>query len=480
MDLFPRIDIREAYQWLADIGFSQERIRGYVMERAGTLIPVSWPIGVCVKLADVASYAYFAQKWSAVCETGKYVCCGEKMAPFGRLHGDAIDRTRFIMMFGSSGGIYVYDAYDDTVFQLADSLDSFYADGLRRMDPIYDTAAVPSKILIDGVMASLIEAESVQAFMGIVQDNQGVIYEVSDTICGVDCQFMLYRGNYGIITSCSLGTSLNITSIMCAAIRRMSCTFSVFGVLGYKTGVTMFRPRLILLMDPFGVIYGYENCLNRLFRIAENFKMFTRIGSQKSIFNFRHDRGFKGIGRLEKPPYCPHVGNVREIDLDPDAEYDMDPQYVARMPNDSFSLRNISSFGEHVGHIMFIGRKTRFFDPERINKNQCAEGLITDVCSMYDAAVMMRAAYYGYKQITDNLWPEEIEALLLGHPSCLPMASDGLVKAAVESMRVMYAVSDDDDSDTESARVAINEPPCKRCIERRRVKTFKRLRGFDK
>lgn len=410
---------------------------------------------------------------------GKYVCCGEKMAPFGRLHGAAIDRTRYIVMYGSSGGIYCYDAYDDAVYQLGDSLPSFYNDGLRRLDPIYDTGIIPPKLLVDGIVASLVEAETVSEFSAIVVANQGCIYDMSDTIAGIDSQLMLYRGDFGVVTSCSLGTSINLASIMCAVVRRLSCTFEVFGVVGYKAGVSMFRPRLILLIDPFGVIYGYDNCLNRVSRLAESFKMFIRLGTRKSIFNFRHDRGYRGASRLERVPYCPHVGNVREIIMDPDADYTTEPQYIGRIPNEAFSVSRVVSFGEPIGHDVFLGRRNRFFDSSRINKNQCMEGFVADVCSHYDAAIVMRAAYYGFTQITDKLWPEEIEGLLMGHPSCLPMASDPFVKAALERLRVVRTVEDNgEDSDTESIVPALNDPPCKRCVERRRMKMFKKLKGM--
>lgn len=402
------------------------------------------------------------------------------MTPFGKLYGEKIEKIRFVMMVGSSGGIYCYDSGEDAVFQLGDSLSSFCDDGLRRLDSIYNTAYVPPKILVDGIIASLAEAESVTTFSAIVAANQGALYDVSDTLAGIDSQLMLYKGDYGTVSSCSLGTSINMTMLMCAVVRRMSCTFDIFAVIGYKAGLTMFRPRLIVMMDPFGAIYGYDNCLNKISRLADNFMMFLRIVTQKSLFNFRHDRGLRGVSRLEKAPYCPHVGNVTEIVMDPDADINVEPQYITRDPSESFTLTKLCSFGEPIGHRTFMGRKNRFFDVDRINKNQSMDGFVTDIFCHYDAAYTMKAAYYGFKHITDRLWPEEIEGLLLGHPSCLPMAYDVVVKAAFDRMRFIRSMDDDpDESDSDTVSTAINDPPCRRCVERRRARIFKRVRGLE-
>lgn len=71
MEPFPRIEMMEAYRWLSDIGFNTDRIREYILDRAGTILPVSWPTGVSIRLVDVSRFAYFLQKWSAVCNDGK-------------------------------------------------------------------------------------------------------------------------------------------------------------------------------------------------------------------------------------------------------------------------------------------------------------------------------------------------------------------------------------------------------------------------
>lgn len=408
------------------------------------------------------------------------MCCGEKMIPFGRLYSEELDKTRFVMMIGLSGGFYCYDVYEDAVFQLGDSLSSFAADGLRRLDPIYTLNTVPPVILIDGVISSLAEAENVAAFTAIVAENQGLVYQISDTIGGIDTQMMLYRGNYGTVTSCSLGTAVNMVSIMCSVVRRMSCRFDIIAVVGYKAGAAVFRPRVIILMDAFGAVYSYDNCLNRLCRLADSFKMFLRIGTRKSLLNFRHDRALRGVGRLEKIPYCTHIGNVREIVLDPENEHDVEPQYVRRAPDDSFSVTRMTSFGEPIGHEAFMGRGNKFFDVSRINRNQCIEGFVSDVFSHYDAAYLMRAAYCGYNQVTDLMWSEEIEGLLLGHPTCLPMAFNISVKEALEKLRVLRTAEEEEDSDVESISPSLNDPPCRRCVQRRRIKLFKSGRGYEK
>lgn len=402
------------------------------------------------------------------------------MIPFGTVYGASIDKARFIMMLGSTGGIYCYDGVEDAVFILGDSVQSFYHDGLRRLDPIYDSPLANPVILIDGVIASLLEADTVAAFVSIIVENQGAVYDVMDTVAGIDGQLMLYRGGYGVVTSCTLGTSISLVSVMCAAVRRMSCTFDVFAVVGYKAGTNVFRPRIILLMDPFGIIYGYDNCLNRIARLADNFRMFLRIGTRKCLLNFRYDRGFRGIGRLEKIPYCSHVGNVREVVNDAmDGVVDT-PTYVGRVAADSFSLTRMASFGEPIGHELFLGRKNRFFDASRVDRSQCLEGFVADVFSHYDAANLMRAAFYGFGQITDFLWPEEIDGLLIGHPSFPPMAYDQGVRDALENLRVMVSMTEgeDGDSDVDSVVPALTEPPCRRCVERRRITLFKKLKGY--
>lgn len=74
MDPCPRIEMMEAYRWLTDIGFNVDKIREYVMDRSGTVLPVTWPAGVSIRLVDVSRFAYFLQKWSAVCNDGKNWC----------------------------------------------------------------------------------------------------------------------------------------------------------------------------------------------------------------------------------------------------------------------------------------------------------------------------------------------------------------------------------------------------------------------
>ncbi|AAF99134.1 pR36 [rat cytomegalovirus strain Maastricht] len=470
-------DISGYYAWLADAGFDRDRIRKHVSDKCGSLLPLSWPDGVSVMLMDVRTISRFARVADAVCLGGRYVCCCEEFAPIGRLFGSVIEKNRFVVLYGSTGGVYCYDLQEDCVYQLGDSLQSFFCDGLRRMDAVYDLPVALPRMLIDGVMASLMEAESTAVFTSIVAANQGSIYPVSDNLAGVDNQFMLYRGTHGTVTSCSLGTTVNLTTVMCNVVKRMSCAFEIIGALGYKVATAVFHPRLFVLMDPLGAVYGFDNCLNRIYRLADSFKIFTRIVSQKSLFNFRHDPGTRGARRLEKIPHCPHVCNVREIALDPDSNFDIEPQYISRNPSDSFSLARFVSFGEPIGHDAFVGRKNRFFDPSRINRNQCSEGFVTDVVCHYEAALLMRAAYFDHRQITDKLWPDEVDALLNGHPPCLPMARDPRVREALEKMRAMSIVDDDPDLDREDTRAAIGDPPCRRCIEGRREALFNRLRG---
>lgn len=477
MDYLGCGDISSYYAWLADIGFDREKVRKYVLDKCGSLLPVAWPDGVSIMITDPGSIGRFARTSDAVCFGGKYVCCCEEFIPIGRLFGSVVERNRFVVLYGSSGGMYCYDIDGDCVYHLGDSLQSFFYDGLRRMDVMYELPVAVPKMLIDGVMASLIEVESTAVFASIVLANQGSIYQVSDSLSGVDSQFMLFRGTHGTVSSCSLGTTVNMTSVMCNVVKRMSCTFEIIGVLGYKVATDVFRPRIFVLMDPFGAIYGFDNCLNRICRLADTFKVFTRIVSQKSLFNFRHDPGNRGARRLEKVPYCPHVCNVREIALDPESDFDIEPQYVSRNPSDSFSITRLVSFGEPIGHDVFVGKKNRFFDPGRINRNQCSEGFVADVVCHYDAALIMRAAYFDHRQITDKLWPDEVDALLNGHPSCLPMAQDQRVRDALEKMRAMSIVDDDDEHDYEDTRAAIGDPPCRRCIEGRREALFNRLRG---
>lgn len=67
------MDVMHAYSWLSECGFDAEKIRSYVINRTGLLLPISWPGDIYVRIVDVFRFSYFLQKWSAVCEEGKFL-----------------------------------------------------------------------------------------------------------------------------------------------------------------------------------------------------------------------------------------------------------------------------------------------------------------------------------------------------------------------------------------------------------------------
>lgn len=69
VDPYHIMDIRRSYCWLEEIGFDPEKIRVYVFENTGLLLPLSWPEGVSVRVASVDNF--FLRKWGPVCEEGK-------------------------------------------------------------------------------------------------------------------------------------------------------------------------------------------------------------------------------------------------------------------------------------------------------------------------------------------------------------------------------------------------------------------------
>lgn len=63
--------VRDGYRWLMDLGFDPDRIRAYVNDRAGSLLPVGWPDGVFVQVDDVSRFTQSMRRWPAICREGE-------------------------------------------------------------------------------------------------------------------------------------------------------------------------------------------------------------------------------------------------------------------------------------------------------------------------------------------------------------------------------------------------------------------------
>lgn len=71
METAPTVSLSDAFLWLSEIGFHPERIRAYVTERAGFLLPLRWPDGIFVQLGDVSRFTQFLRRWPLVCDGGE-------------------------------------------------------------------------------------------------------------------------------------------------------------------------------------------------------------------------------------------------------------------------------------------------------------------------------------------------------------------------------------------------------------------------
>nr|WRQ19878.1 MAG: protein m36 [Herpesviridae sp.] len=393
------------------------------------------------------------------------------MVPFGRLQGKETignNKYRMIMLMGIAGRIYCYDMNEDAVFLLGNSIHSFAKDGLRRLDSIYRDPDVAPRMLIDGVLCSMIESQrDLRALEDLVRQSQGVVYDVSGGFRHLDPHFMLYRGDFGEITIGSVSAHVDLSSVLLKIYHRMSCVFAVIGLLGFRVNSSVFRPRLVIIVDSFGAVYGFDNWCNRVTRLADDFKMFTRMVGQKSVYNFRFDRKDVGIGRLEKTPLCPHVSDLIFRNVGGHDEI-----VERRSSEATFSVTTLKSFGAPLGHDQFMGPTDRFFDSDVIDKEQPVEGVVADTFNFYDAAYIVRGVWRDDFQIVSRLWLDEVDALL-DEEGGRPVAFDREVRRKLECLRSdVISVDESDSDDSDSTGSFMFSGACQLCVRKRRIKMF--------
>ncbi|NP_597953.1 US22 family protein [Tupaiid betaherpesvirus 1] len=262
--------------------------------------------------------------------------------------------------------------------------------------------------------------------------------------------------------------SAEARSVLLAVAARMATSYRLVGAVGRQATADTFSPRLYVFIDACGVVYGYERLFDRLCRLAPDLPTFARITTFKSVYNFRFDRGDFGIRRLEAPALCPHISNVRCVPL-------RDGALVARPrdPDDAFCLATLQSFGEVLGHNMFLPPAQKVL--EDLGPTPDPAELTAIACRFFYALFFYRSLQRGRAWL-DRLWGPELRAL---DREALIRQFTPDVAPIRDVLGLLYREKDDaadrsSDSDEEPGPLArwSSTDACARCIGRARVKLF--------
>lgn len=351
--------------------------------------------------------------------TGLYVCCHERLYPFARLVvEESAEKFRYIFLMGGSGRLYCYDFDEDAVFFLANDLTEFGLRGLRRMDSMYMSPGVRNRIRIGDDPCKDLDPFSCRALAKVVSDNHGKMYSADPVFGTLDDTFMFWdRGFRGI-------------RIWDNVAHRIANEYTLLGIMGCRDPhEDDLYPRLIVLVDACGAVYGYEDDLSRLCRLADSVCMFWRISSQKSIRNFRFCRRNDDIRRLEKAPRCPHACGV---------------DVIRERVRDDGSEEEKGENGEDEGWL--------------------PEGGPYEAVYAYQESEMMYLLNSAHMREESRVWPEEVLSLKT-HPA---------YKRAFEGDRGP-SCEEGEVKDPRSALPHIFAEPCQNCVHGRREAHFYNL-----
>ncbi|AEV80742.1 tegument protein vICA [Aotine betaherpesvirus 1] len=443
----------EVLRHVASLHHDFSALDSFLESESGLRLPLEWPPECFIQLRSLAGLGYFEHKYDAVCNKGRYVCCKEKMHPFGFVcHCARQWRYRYVLLLGASGSIYCYDDEEQCVYMVARSVEVLCSRGLRNVDSFYAyTDLVPPGIECDEHIEQIIEVQDdLQSMAETVADIGCRVYPIIEP-AGIDTHFAIYTTGgllYKTFTDNSVRNEALYVHVMGKATTQIACLCDVVGVLGCMSVENVFLARIFVLVDSFGVVYGYNDTFCRVSRLADNFEMFIRILGRKALQNYRYDSRKISVMRLEKPPVCFHTVH----DVLPEPQWDavdnpFEPDREELCEADRFSA--------------FLSSKRLMED---YNKHEATHEL---------NCVLIGNVTSGC------FWAQEMKAL-----TELPVHATSRTTNLSEARRYVLSLIDlsfealctkmeSEDSDEETITSFIFKKPCQKCVCRKRWRLFR-------
>lgn len=347
------------------------------------------------------------------------------------------------------------------------------------MESVYKEE-VPFLTHLDTDLADLINYIDLAELEIKVERLHGRVYEMRPLFGHLDTHFVIIgsdsstdviASHQGLFEDGSETAPLNLSGMLLRACRRISCVHRVIGLLGFDAGNGRFVPRLYVMVDRHGTVYGYERCFDRVCRLAESLDMFFRIGGLKSVYNFKFDRQSAGIGKLEKPPVCPH--STEKL------------RRVGRL-GIPFSLSQFTGFGDVIGFaspapVPIRLRRTSELDDGRTVPERSEEMAALDSYRYFDALRVIWGLRSNDSWV-NVIWTDELRAF--ANENILRVFGKG---ATGVSDKIYSIIHQDDELPTPCERDEDDDIPnnwiefmfwdsCARCLHRHRVRLFRQRR----
>ncbi|AEV80897.1 tegument protein vICA [Saimiriine betaherpesvirus 4] len=442
----------EEYRRIASFRGDFEALQRYLETESGSRILVSWPPGCFIQLRNLSGLGYFESRFEDVCNKGLYVCCGEKLYPFGFVcHRTKQWRYRFIVLLGETGSVYCYDYDEDGVFLVARDVEMLVSEGLRNVDGFYGFSdLVLPAIQCDEYIARLVEVQhNLQAFSRVVEDVGCRMYKVTGHSV-IDTHFAIYSTEGMTIQMLTDSTSDRdrlYMYVMSKSAAQIACICDIIGVLGSVSTENVFVVRLFILIDCFGVVYGYNDVFNSVSRLADSFEMFIRILGAKATRNYRYSSRKSAVMRLEKPPICFHLlQNIL-------------PESLLDAVDKVFDLKE-SELCEADRFASFVSFK------EVVERHNVYEAIYKINCVIHENAT---SRYF---------WAQELMALAESSVlvKCVRdhvAARQYFLSLTDPSFELLCTKMENEESEDETLAEFIFDKPCLKCVFRKRWRVFR-------
>ncbi|UNW44952.1 tegument protein vICA [Human betaherpesvirus 5] len=424
-------------------------LNDFLEQECGTRLHVAWPERCFIQLRSRSALGPFVGKMGTVCSQGAYVCCQEYLHPFGFVEGPGFMRYQLIVLIGQRGGIYCYDDLRDCVYELAATMKDFLRHGFRHCDHFHTMRDYqrPMVQYDDYWNAVMLYRGDVESLSAEVTKRGYASYTIDDPFdeCP-DTHFAFWTHNTEVMkfkeTSFSVvraGGSIQTMELMIRTVPRITCYHQLLGALGHEVPERKeFLVRQYVLVDTFGVVYGYDPAMDAVYRLAEDVVMFTCVMGKKGHRNHRFSSRREAIVRLEKTPTCQHP----KKNPDPMIMFDEDDDDELSLP------RNVMTHEE---------AESRLYDAITENLMHCVKLVTTD------------------SPLATHLWPQELQALC--DSPALSLCTDDVegvrqkLRARTGSLHHLELSYRFHDEDPETYMGFLWDiPSCDRCVRRRRFK----------
>lgn len=206
-----------------------EATETYLRTHCGRNLRMAWPPGWHLIITDILADPQFGRS-DLRCWGREYLCCRTRLRFVGRARDMSSGNAELrcgdpVILLGQNGRVFCYcGPPDDAVYLVADNIREFADVGLRRVDPVYGSAAAEAPTVTREAYLPLIRAWSRDGLAGVAREVTRMHGQVLRITCPVGCCFRICAlkclengGKYGImLRDASRALGVQIIPLGCA------------------------------------------------------------------------------------------------------------------------------------------------------------------------------------------------------------------------------------------------------------------------